>query len=214
MSKKLEAIKKAVFYSQQKPEMLAKILEGAVSDVATSIEISGADSIKIPLSSNVTQDYSATVISQFGDKMTGSATFALDSAVTGVSVSGNTVTVASTCTADSFTLKATSGSITVKKTVELVTRVATSITISGASSITIPDSDSTTSDYTSKVYDQFGDEMSGVSATLALNEAVTGVSVSNGTVTVASTCTADGFVLKATSGEASATKEVALTAGE
>lgn len=122
MSKKLEAIKKAVFYSQQKPEMLAKILEGAVSDVATSIEISGADSIKIPLSSNVTQDYSATVISQFGDEMSGvSATLALNEAVTGVSISNGTVTVASTCTADGFVLKATSGGISATKEVALTT---------------------------------------------------------------------------------------------
>lgn len=41
MSKKLDYIKKAVFYSQQKPELLAELLSGIVTDVATSISIGG-----------------------------------------------------------------------------------------------------------------------------------------------------------------------------
>lgn len=54
MSKKLDYIKKAVFYSQQKPELLAELLSGIVTDVATSISIGGATSIKKPATGNAT----------------------------------------------------------------------------------------------------------------------------------------------------------------
>lgn len=119
MSKKIEAIKDAVFYAQQKPEVLAQIIAGAVTDVATSISIEGASVVKKPTTGNATEDYSAKVISQFGDVMTGTPTLALKEAVTGVSVSGTTVTVASTVTATSFVLKATSGSLAAEKTITI-----------------------------------------------------------------------------------------------
>lgn len=119
MSKKIEAIKDAVFYAQQKPEVLAQIIAGAVTDVATSISIDGASVVNKPTTGNATEDYSAKVISQFGDVMTGTPTLALKEAVTGVSVSGTTVTVASTVTATSFVLKATSGSLAAEKTITI-----------------------------------------------------------------------------------------------
>lgn len=120
MSKKFEALKKAVFYAATAPETLAEILESNVSDVATSITINGDGSIKIPASSNTTKNYTATVFSQFEDEMSGtSATLSLKTAVTGVSISSGTVTVASTCTATSFTLKAVSGTITAERTITL-----------------------------------------------------------------------------------------------
>lgn len=106
MSKKLEALKDAVFYAQQKPEVLAGLLEGLISDVATSVSISGAKSITIPEDGNVTEDYTAKVLSQFGDEMS-DATLSLDGEVTGVSLSTNTVTVTSEAEDGSFKLKAT-----------------------------------------------------------------------------------------------------------
>lgn len=123
MSKKVDAIKNAVFYAQQKPEVLAEIIAGAVTDVATVVDIAGADSIGIPESGGTanTENYTATVFSQFGDVIAGaSVTFALDEVVTGVSVSNNTVTVTDATTADSFVLKATSGTVVAKKTINLV----------------------------------------------------------------------------------------------
>ena len=123
MSKKVDTIKNAVFYAQQKPEVLAEIIAGAVTDVATVVDIAGADSIGIPESGGAsnTEDYTATVFSQFGDVIAGaSVTFALDEAVTGVSVSNKTVTVTDATTADSFVLKATSGTVVAKKTINLV----------------------------------------------------------------------------------------------
>lgn len=122
MSKKLEAIKEMVFYTQQKPEKLATVIAGLVEDIATSIEVTGADSIKIG-EDDVTSTYKAFVFSQYGDSMSGQTiTFSLKESVTGVSVNESTgvVTVESTTEGDSFTVVATSGTLTVEKTVTLV----------------------------------------------------------------------------------------------
>jgi hypothetical protein len=121
MSNKLEALKKAVFYAHEKPEELAEILNGAVSDVATTVVLSGADSIEIPSGDTPnTEDYTAKVFSQFGDEMVGqTVTIALKESVTGVSISSGTVSVAKTATAESFVLKATCGTVVAEMTVAL-----------------------------------------------------------------------------------------------
>lgn len=122
MSKKVDVIKDAVFYAHEKPEVLAEIIGGTITDVVTSISISGADSIEIPSGDTAnTAKYSASVLSQFGDPMTAEVTFSLKSAVTGVSVSGDTVSVAKTATAESFTLVATASGKTAEKVVALAT---------------------------------------------------------------------------------------------
>ena len=121
MSKKIDAIKAAVFYAQQNPIKLAEIIAPLVEDKATSVRIDGVGKIIIPASGNATENFKGTVVSQFGDDMTGTVTLALDSAVEGVSISGTTVMVASTTKADSFTLRATSGEMTTTKKITLVT---------------------------------------------------------------------------------------------
>lgn len=120
MSKKIDAIEKAVFYAQQDPKALATIIAGTITDVVTTIKISGASSIAIPDSDSVTEDYTGVAFSQYGDNMSNAVTLALKTAVTGVSISSGTVTVASTVTADSFTLKATCGTVTSEMKVDLV----------------------------------------------------------------------------------------------
>ena len=122
MSKKLDAIKKAVFYAKEDPEQLAKILEGAVSDVVTSLSISGEDSIEIPEGDTPnTADYTAKAFSQYGDEMEGETiTLALKESVTGVSISSGTVSVAKTATDDSFVIVATCGTVTAEKSVALI----------------------------------------------------------------------------------------------
>ena len=121
MSKKYDAIKRAVFYANQKPQLLAEILEGAVSDAVTSVTLSGADSINIPSGDTAnTATYTAKAFSQFGDEMEGqSITIALKASVTGVSVSEGVVSVAKTASATSFTLTATCGTVVTEKTVAL-----------------------------------------------------------------------------------------------
>ena len=122
MSKKYDAIKRAVFYSNQKPQLLAEILEGLVSDAVTSVALSGADSIKVPSGDTAnTATYTAKALSQFGDEMAGQTiTIALKASVTGVSISSGVVSVAKTATATSFTLTATCGTVVAEKTVALV----------------------------------------------------------------------------------------------
>lgn len=81
----------------------------------------------------------------------------------------------------------------------LISDEVTFVEISGAKSINIPSADSVTEDYKAVALSQFGDAMSD-SVTLSLNDTYTGVSISDGTVTVSSTATDDSFVLKATCG--------------
>lgn len=119
MSKKVEAITKAVFYSNQNPTALAEIIAGLITDTATSVSISGASSIKKPDTGNATETYTAEVLSQYGDVMTGTPTLALKEEVTGVSISDGVVTVANTVTATEFTIKATSGTLTSEYTVTI-----------------------------------------------------------------------------------------------
>lgn len=120
MSKKLEALKDAVFYAQQKPEVLATLLAGVITDTATSVRLSGASSITVPTGDTAVEEtYTAEVLSQFGDTMSGTPTLTLTETVTGVTVSGMKVSVAKTATATSFTLKATSGSLSAQMTVTL-----------------------------------------------------------------------------------------------
>lgn len=119
---KLEFLKDAIFHAQQDPSALAEVLMPLVSDTATSITITGPNEVQIPATgeSAATAVYVGTVLSQHGYEMSGAITFALNESVTGVSVSGSTVSVAAGTEADSFVLKATSGSVTVTKAVSLV----------------------------------------------------------------------------------------------
>lgn len=124
-----DEIKKAVFYAHEKPEKLAEILDMIIEmiseededDVVTSLSISGADSIEIPTGDTAnTADYTSKAFNQNGEEMTGQTiTLALKASVTGVSISNGTVSVAKTATAESFTIKATCGTVTAEKTVAL-----------------------------------------------------------------------------------------------
>lgn len=121
MSNKLDYLTKAVFYAHEKPEMLAKVLAGTVQDTATAVSVSGPDTLYVDADDGATGDYTAVVLSQFGDVMTGTtATLALKEAVTGVSIADGTVTVAKTCTAEGFVITATSGSAVAEYPVTLV----------------------------------------------------------------------------------------------
>lgn len=89
---------------------------------------------------------------------------------------------------------------------------ATSITISGSSLVENDVTNGTTAKYTSVALSQFGDEMSGVEVTLSLKEAVTGVSISGGTVTIANTV-ADGtvFIIKGSANSGAILAELKVT---
>ena len=215
MSKKIDAIKKQVFYAQQNPELLAKTIAGTVTDVATEVYVAGESILPVATTGTAkTSTYTATVLSQYGDDMTSgsSITYALKSAVTGVSINSSTgvLSVANTTTGTSATVTATAGGKTGERVVTLL--VPTTVTVAGAESITIPASDSTTSTYTAEVKDQNGDKLTDATVTWSLKAEVSGVSVnsSTGVVTVASTANAESFILVATCNSATKETTVAL----
>lgn len=123
MSKKVESIKNAVFYSKENPERLANIIAGVVTDVATTVEVSGESSIAIPSGDTaVTKTYTAKVLSQFGDEMAGQTITWSIPETTGVSIGSSTgvLSVGKTTTADSVVVTATCGTVTGTITVTLV----------------------------------------------------------------------------------------------
>lgn len=123
MSKKFEYIKKAVFYSEQNPAMLAELIAGTITDVVTSVSVSGEDNILIPTGdTSATKTYTAEVLSQFGDVMEGqSITYSVTSA-TGVSINSSTgvLTISKTASAGKVTITATCGTKTGTIEVSLV----------------------------------------------------------------------------------------------
>lgn len=108
MSKKYEYVKKAVFYSEQKPDMLASLIAGTITDVVTSVTVSGDAEIEIPSGDTATtKTYTAEVLSQFGDVMSGqTVTWSVTSA-TGVSISNGVLSVGKTASAGTVTVTAT-----------------------------------------------------------------------------------------------------------
>lgn len=213
MSNKFEVVKKAVFYAEQNPSALAEIIAGTITDVATTVKVSGASSIPVATTGTAnTSTYTAEVRSQYDDIMDGaSVTFALKAAVTGVSVNSGTgvVSVANTATATSATVTATSSGVVGEKTIVLL--VPTTVVASGADSIEVPSGETpNTAKYTAVVKDQNGDEIENASVTFSLKTEVTGVSVSGDTVSVANTAVAESFILVATCNSASVEKTVAL----
>lgn len=110
MSKKIQAIAEMVFHAQQSPEDLAKVIAPLVEDVKTAVAITGSKAVKINASESVTSTYTASVVSQFGDAMSGSITWSVSEAE-GVSISDGTLTVASTATEGKVTITASSGEL-------------------------------------------------------------------------------------------------------
>ena len=120
MSKKFEYVKKAVFYSEQKPDMLADLISGLITDVATTVIVSGDAEIEIPSGDTAnTETYTAEVLSQYGDTMSGQTITWSVSSATGVSINSSTgvLSVGKTASAGDVTVTATcsgkTGTITV-----------------------------------------------------------------------------------------------------
>lgn len=121
MSKKFEVIQRAVFFSQQKPELLANYLVDLIPDVATKAEVTGDSAITVS-STDVTKTYDVKLYSQFGDLMTGSKTFSLETPKTGVAINSSTgvlTVTASTVTSGSVVVVGVIGGVTGKKTVSI-----------------------------------------------------------------------------------------------
>jgi hypothetical protein len=215
MSKKVESIKQAVFYSKENPERLAQIIAGVVADVATTVQITGESDILIPTGDTaVTKTYTAKVFSQYGDEMAGqSITYSVTSA-TGVSINSSTgvLSISKTASAGEITVTATCGGKTDTITVTLEAQVVTTVTVSGDDSIVVPSGDTpNTKTYTATVKNQYGDTMSDQSITWSIPE-TTGVSIgsSTGVLSVGKTATAESVVVTATCGTKTGTITVTL----
>lgn len=119
MSKKMDYIKNAVFYAKEKPETLAELLAGLVTDVFTAVVFTSAPvEVEIPSGDDVTATYVAEAQSQYGDKMSNAVTYSLVATHEGATIESATgvLTVTKSASAGNIEIKATSGakSVTVK----------------------------------------------------------------------------------------------------
>ena len=96
----------------------------------------------------------------------------------------------------------------------VVTDVVITVEVSGATSITNDATEGATSEYAGQAFSQYGDKMTDT-VTLSLKQAVTGVTISNGVVTIANTVE-DGtkFIVKGAVGTVVAELEVTVIVPE
>ena len=173
---------------------------------------------------NTTADIETTVTDQYGDPMDDVAVqYSIEPAMTGISVQGNQVVVTNAAkagitdtNAKTFTLTATADSAKGETTftVARAPQEATDVVIyKGDTPITsdtiaVPKgTDSTSVTYTAKVLDQYGKEMTEAAAAWSntATSELSGVSVTNGTVTVTKDAKTGNFTLTATYGGKSET---------
>lgn len=125
MSMTFEEIKSAVFYSNEKPDVLANIIKGVMDSIpAVASEISltpSASTVTIPTGDTAeTVTISSVVKDQFGTTMGNkTATLALAESVTGVTLSEGTLSVAKTASAGSVVINATCDDATASVTITL-----------------------------------------------------------------------------------------------
>ena len=169
-------------------------------------------------------ELTATVYDQYGAPMNGqTVTWAIDgTAPTGVSLSGNTLSITNETQAGSVKVTATCGSLTDDATVTISKAAPTPTTVTiykgeaevTADSITIPQTGSTTVPYSAVVTDQYGATMPNHVATWTLTPAGQGLSVNanNGDVTAEANAEPGTYTLTATCGSARA--DVTITAAQ
>jgi hypothetical protein len=173
--------------------------------------------LTIPSSGSSTATATATVRDANNSVLTGqTVTYSLVTAKTGVSINSSTgiVTVSSTATAGTVTVKGTCGSITGTATLTLTTAVPSSLTVTlTPSTVTIPTSGTATSTATATVWDVNNNVLIGQTVTYSLTTSKTGVSVngSSGVVTVSSTATAGTVTVQGTCGSVTGTATLTLT---
>ena len=180
------------------------------TSAVTAIEASDK-SVDVPTQGqpNSTVELTAKVFDQYGVPMNDkTVNWTMEGTATGVSLSGDTITV---------TKDAQQGSVTVTASCEGKTDTAT-VTIRKAAavpeavviqkggenvandSITIPQSGSNDVTYTAVVYDQYGAEMENPAVTWKLTRTGAGVSQTDGTVTVTPGAAAGTYILEADCG--------------
>ena len=195
------------------------------SSVAESLSITPetASEITIPADGEqaASTAFTATVTDQFDDTMSADIQWSVSAedgtVLSGITIENGTLKVGNEAksiitdtTGKALTVTAKYGTLTdaTTVTVKRAASVATSVDIykdGGESAIesdtiAIPQSGSTNVTYTAKVLDQYGGEITGASVMWSNDNSLSGVTVSNNTVTVAKDATAGNFTLKAESG--------------
>ena len=191
-------------------------------NLAATTLVADNKSISVPtlVQSTETVELTATVYDQYGAPMNGqTVTWAIvGTAPTGVSLSGNTLSITNETQDGSVKVTATCGSLTDDATVTIskAPAVPTTVTIYKgeaevtADSITIPQTGSTTVPYSAVVTDQYGATMPNHVASWTLTPAGKGLSVNanNGDVTAEANAEPGTYTLTATCGSASATMTI------
>ena len=173
------------------------------TSIPQSIEIGGEATIAVPMHDfdnnavgTTSQVYTATSTDQFGDTkpLISGVTWELAASYPGVTMNDGVLTVTSAAAAGEVTIKATSGSLSAEKTIQLTKDVSVpaKITLSGAPTATIyipaGDQENQTADFTATVVDQYNQPMSGQELQWQVvdnaGKAVSGIEIPNGTVTV------------------------------
>jgi hypothetical protein len=177
--------------------------------ILTTIEIEGLDSVIIPVPGGETiTKYEAIGKDQYGADMTVTFTWSLAELVTGVAVNTETGEVTVDDTAEdgsSFTIQATSDTVTNSKTVQVVLDelAPATIEVSGTEKIVVIDKGATLYQYNAKVFDQYKDEMAEETVTWSVGGTAKGVSIdaASGQVTIEGSEVTDGqtFSVTATS---------------
>ena len=186
----------------------------------TSISITGNATADVPTKGNTTT-VTLTATGKYDDSstdnITTAATWTVDSAYAGVSVSKGVVTIAPEAAAGSVIIKAAYNGKESSHTINLNKAPATltKLTISGDGSIHITNSTPVEKTYTVSGEDQYGESISTGSITWGIDgtTAPTGVSIgtSDGKLKVENTVSVDSVTIKATSGAIFATKTVSIT---
>ena len=176
------------------------------ASVVQSVSVSGGDTpLEVPVGDKTAETtFSATVEDQYGSGSADDVTWSISPADKGVTIDDGKVTVTSGAaeyvtdtTGKEFTVTATCGgkSGTATLTVKRAASEATTVTVTGADSIEVPASDSKTSNYTAAVTDQYGAEMKVESIAWSIEpKNSTGITMENGTLTVANTAAENGEV--------------------
>lgn len=198
--------------------------DGAGNVTLGSLEVTPTiDTISVPTTgTSSTTAPVVTALDTDGDRMTTPEitwSFTPATAPAGVTYnSDGSITVGKTAQSGTVTVTTSSGGIHASQVITITreTSVATSISISGDSSIIVPTSGSTPKTYTATVLDQYGDTISSPSITWSTSSSATGVNfeISTGVLTVANTAGASGsvsFTINAQSGSATDSKTISIS---
>ena len=177
---------------------------------------SGGDSVEID--GTTAKTVQATAKSAKGTDITASVEWSVSPAGQGVTVEKGLITVDGKAKAGAYTVTAKSGSVEKSVTVTVTRATSTPASVAilrGGKAVTedtliIPAAGSAEYTYTAELLDQYGDKMTGETATWAATNTPTGVQFTNGKVTVPSTQGEAEFTVTATISGKSGSVNVSL----